>query len=159
MDIIYNKIEEKLPELPLMIIVHLESYTGPQCFDDEARKNWLPIIASESYSQCLNAKRSQYPLKLAYAMTVHKSQGETLTKGVIDFGSVERCLGSSYVQITRFKRFTDFLLIPFAYDRITERITSLSMLKERKVEENRLKNLSNETIKKYSNLLPQPFLN
>ena len=75
-------------------------------------------------------------MKLAYAMTVHKSQGETLTKGVIDFGSVERCLGSSYVQITRFKRFTDFLLIPFAYDRITERITSLSMLKERKVEEN-----------------------
>ena len=85
-------------------------------------------------------------------MTVHKSQGETLDKGVIDFGSSENCLGSSYVQITRFKKFTDFLLVPFSFDRITIKIKNSKMLERRLEEERRLKMFSVKTIEKYGNI-------
>ena len=115
----------------------MEAYSGPACFEGDDRKNWVPISVFSSFSPQVNATRTQYPIKLAYAMTVHKSQGETLNEGVIDFGSSERCLGSSYVQITRFKKFKDFLLVPFAFDRITDKIKNLPMLKERTEEEER----------------------
>jgi len=59
---------------------------------------------------------------LAYAITVHKSQGESLDKGVIAFGATEKSLGSSYVQITRFKKFDQFCILPFSFDRISSKI-------------------------------------
>ena len=44
---------------------------------------------------------TQYPLKLAYAMTIHKSQGKTIPKLVIDFGSGTFAHGQAYTAISR----------------------------------------------------------
>ena len=118
-DIIYKSLGDELPDLPLLIILRLNSYTGPQCFSDQELHNCLPIDTTAAYSNKHHATRTQFPIRLAYAMTVHKSQGETMKKGIVDLGFSERNLGSSYVQITRFKKFTEFLLIPFSFDRIT----------------------------------------
>jgi ATP-dependent exoDNAse (exonuclease V) alpha subunit len=40
-----------------------------------------------AYSQTLNANRYQIPARLAYALTIHKSQGQTIERCVIDLGS------------------------------------------------------------------------
>ena len=54
--------------------------------------------------------RTQYPLRLAYALTITRSQGQTLEQAVIDLGPNERTLGLAFVALSRLKNFTDFLI-------------------------------------------------
>ena len=66
------------------------------------RKNFKENFGNIEY------QRTNFPLSLAYAMTAHKCQGETLEEVIIDFGpDLERkiknyiCPGSFYVALTR----------------------------------------------------------
>lgn len=43
----------------------------------------------------------QFPLKLAWGITVHKSQGQTLQTAVIDFDQQSRTHGKTYVALSR----------------------------------------------------------
>jgi len=47
--------------------------------------------------------RLQIPLTLAWAITIHKSQGLTLPKVWIDIGKSEKTPGVSYVALSRNK--------------------------------------------------------
>ena len=57
-----------------------------------------------------------YSLRIAYALTIHKSQGQTLDKVVIDLGKNERSLGLTFVALSRGKNVNDFLIQPFTLD-------------------------------------------
>ena len=66
------------------------------------RKNFKENFGNIEY------QRTNFPLSLAYAMTAHKCQGETLDEVIIDFGpDLEKkiknyiCPGSFYVAVTR----------------------------------------------------------
>ena len=84
--------------------------------------------------------RSQYPIRLAYALTIHKSQGQTLDKVVVDLGKNERSLGLAFVALSRVKNYTDFIIQPFPLDRLTK-IKNSTSLKPRVNEEHRIKKL------------------
>jgi len=140
--------------LPHTIIIHFNNYTGPQFFkDDPNRFNWIPINPFTANHYQTNSTRIQMPVKLGYAITVHKSQGQTLDKGVIDFTDIERNLGSSYVQITRFKNIKSFLIIPFSYSRISKQILNSKALPPRMEEEKRLQSLIDQTLSNYKYIL------
>lgn len=89
------------------------------------------------------------PLKLAWALTIHNSQGLTLPKAWIDIGKSERTAGVSYVAISRVKTLTSCVIEPMTYERITS-LKSSANLHFRLQEENRLSNLAQATSNAYA---------
>ena len=51
----------------------------------------------------------QFPLRLAWAVTAHKAQGQTLEKVSIDIGSSAFAHGAFYVAMPRVRRLEDVL--------------------------------------------------
>ena len=49
---------------------------------------------------------------------MHKSQGQTLDKAVIDLGPKEACTGLTFVCLCRAKRLVDLMVEPMSFDRI-----------------------------------------
>ena len=80
-------------------------------------------------------------------------QGDTLDLGVICLGKGEKSLGQTFVQISRFKKLTHFLVEPFPFDRL-QKIAKSTSLPPRMLEENKLKIKISNTLIKYAHLLP-----
>jgi ATP-dependent exoDNAse (exonuclease V) alpha subunit len=51
----------------------------------------------------IQATFEQFPLRLAWAVTIHKSQGQTLERAVLDFGRGAFADGQAYVAFSRIK--------------------------------------------------------
>ena len=131
-------LRDKPPALPVAVMVRFDHYTGPTVHDGTVpitpiRRNW-----SSSGGQC---SRLQLPLKLAWAVTIHKSQGLTLDKVVIDVGKKEFSCGLSFVACSRVRKLKDILFVPpFPFQRLTS-IARSRRLQERKEEDQRLLSL------------------
>ena len=69
--------------------------------------------------------RKQFPLSLAYTVTIHKSQGLTLPLAVIDIGSKEFSSGLTYVALSRVKNLND---IKFSFFTIKADLPKLQIL-------------------------------
>ena len=128
-DIIY-KPDTRPGTLPAVVLVKFDNYTGPSCLESEERV--VPICSrkSEWFVRGMQKSRTQLPLNLAWAMTIHKSQGSTLDKAVIDVGKSEKCSGLAYVALSRVKTSKGIALVSYPMDRFTTKIrTSLMGLR------------------------------
>jgi exonuclease III len=100
-------------------------------FDLRGKNGAVPIQkmkATFKHRGSVRIQRSQFPLVLAYAITSHKSQGQTLKKVIVDFSGNRRSdAGSFYVAVTRVKKLTDLYLRQFDAGLIK---TSLAVSKE-----------------------------
>lgn len=59
----------------------------------------------------------QFPLRLAYAITIHKSQGMTLENVVVDCNRIFE-QGPTYVALSRVKKLQGLYLKGFSLDKI-----------------------------------------
>ena len=82
------------------------------------------------------------PLKPSFAITIHKSQGQTLKNIIIDLGETERSIGLTYTALSRTTHLNN---IAFEEMPLLKRFTSIfrtERFKNRKKEEERLSTLS-----------------
>jgi len=135
-DILFE--EHGPPSLPVAVLVEFEAYKGPTITTLEGNKV-VPIVPIKRSWEGKNGpcSRLQVPICLAWAITVHKSQGLTLEKAKIDIGSKEFAAGLSFVALSRVRSLNDMCLKQFSFERL-ERIKNCRRLQERKEEENRL---------------------
>ena len=112
-------------------------YTGPQT------PGWLgidpswvpitPITASWEDRLGQSLSQTQIPLTLAWAITIHKSQGLTLAKVVIDLGEKGFSPGLSFVAISRVKSFEGLAFrthFPWSHIQRAEETPTTKLLRE-----------------------------
>jgi hypothetical protein len=137
---------KKAPDLPYSIIIQFNDYIGPPFFSSIGCKQyesppdimdkWVPILASEfkwgkSVNDDPNHSRKQFPICLAWALTVWKSQGMTI-KGLVKFllGENEKEHGLTYVAMSRVLECAQIDIGPgCSLERLTTKISSGSRLK------------------------------
>jgi ATP-dependent DNA helicase PIF1 len=147
-EIIY-KYNQHPPSLPISVLVEFDKYSGPPFIENHP--TWVPIPpVTFEWSDTRRHSRRQLPLRLSYAMTIHKSQGQTLNKAVIDIGAKERTAGLTFIALSRLRQLNHAIIQPMTY----ERLNSISKSKQtisRIKEEDHLKKLFEKTVHYHKN--------
>ena len=73
-------------------------------------------------------QRKQFPLILAFAVTIHKCQGLSLDCAVMDLSKQVFCAGMAYVALSRVKEMQNLHLIAFDVEAIKVSVKSLEEL-------------------------------
>ena len=102
----------KPPELPLFVVVDFLHYKGPPW--DPSNPKFVPIPPIKRGS------RTQISLHMAWALTIHKSQGMTLDKATIDIGNIDR-QGLTFTAVSRVRSLNDLCISPaFSFSRYSQ---------------------------------------
>jgi ATP-dependent DNA helicase PIF1 len=128
------------PALPAAVICTFPGYTGPSFLDNHPHSFPITPIQRTWSSGATYFSRTGLPLSLAWALTIHKSQGLTLDRAFIDIGRCEKSAGLSFVAMSRVRKINDLMLAPFPMDRLTCLSRNIN-IRQRKEEEQRLANL------------------
>ena len=133
-----------VPNLPVAVLVHFPNYSGPAFLTTCSKCIPVPPRLFEWVADGKHMSRQQVPLRLRYAMTIHKSQGQTLTKAVVDLGKAEKVAGTS-----RVRPIYDIVFEPMTFDRL-KAIGRNKNLQKRLEAEQRLAALADKTVQKHS---------
>lgn len=122
------------PDLPVAVMVHFDHYIGPTLHDGTVP---IPPIRQTWSASGSQHSRLQLPLKLAWAVTIHKSQGLTLDKVVIDIGQRDFSSGLTFVACSHVFATYKTYSSTFPYQRLAN-LSNSRRLVERKQEDLRL---------------------
>jgi ATP-dependent DNA helicase PIF1 len=94
------------------VLVHFPDYRGPTEFFSDDNRPLVPItpITGRTAKNDATLERTQLPFKLAWAITIHKSQSLSLDKLIIGLGKREFSAGLSYVALSRAVAYTGIAL-------------------------------------------------
>ena len=128
--ILYNK-GCRPTQLPHSIIVQFDEYTGDSILPGIERcVAIVPRTASWSKGG-QELSRQQFPLRLAWAITIHKSQGQTLNKVVINFGDKTfSAKGLEFVAVSRVKKISDLIIHVISWERF-QKINNIDKKRDR----------------------------
>ena len=116
----------KPPELPSFVVVDFLHYKGPPW--DPSNPKFVPIPPITRVSQ------TQIPLRMAWALTIHKSQGMTLDKATIDIGNIDR-QGLTFTAVSRVRSLNDLCISPaFSFSRYSRMKENHFIIRRKKEE-------------------------
>lgn len=121
------EVNKEDPDQPLCLLVAVlrASYNGPFVAAGHVRGQEVLIVPvyrsrREWFKSGAIRYREQFPVRLAYAITIHKAQGMTVPKVVVDLDAGVKNLALFYVAVSRVKRLEDIMFeTPFDLDRVT----------------------------------------
>ena len=137
--------------LPYCVWVEMEDYCGPSFFaDGTGKEKWFPIYPRthmELHKPSRQAdwreeEQTMIPLRLAWAWTIHKAQGQTIKqKFVLNLGIKEQDHGVTYVAISRATRLGDIGIVGgVTVSRITTHLSNNAKVIARKADDVRNNN-------------------
>jgi hypothetical protein len=117
------------PSLPTAIILEFLDYSGPPYFTGIGQDKWVPIYPETSKWGGAGDEdhfRIQFPICLAWALTVWKSQGMTIPGHVaVSLGDCEKEHGLTFVALSRSTDVNDVFLGPgCSLERLTAKISN-----------------------------------
>ncbi|XP_055343218.1 ATP-dependent DNA helicase PIF1-like [Paramacrobiotus metropolitanus] len=138
-DIVYAPGTTPEDSLPVAIMVEFDKYSGPT-----VGNNCIPIcsLTAQWTDRGRKHTRTQFPLSLAWALTIHKAQGITCEKAVINVGLREFASGLIYVGLSRVKSWSGLAIEPTFPFSLLSAIKSKKATVQRLKEEQRLKSLA-----------------
>jgi ATP-dependent exoDNAse (exonuclease V) alpha subunit len=122
-DVVWNEGQDPIKDMPTAIMVEVDEYDGPKF----PGTNYIPIfpVARRFEYKKRDCSRTNFPLRLAYAITVHKAQGLTLKQVVLNLERKDHSPGLSYVAISRVKKLSSIMFeTPFDLSRFTTKVSS-----------------------------------
>ncbi|KAL8585501.1 hypothetical protein ACOMHN_064249 [Nucella lapillus] len=111
-DIVYAPNTKPL-ELPVAVIGIFDDYCGPLFLPDVPKSVPICPVQRTWISNKIHCSRTMLPIILGYALSIHKLQGSTLDKVILNAGLKEFALGLLFVGASRVKRFEDLTFEPF----------------------------------------------
>ena len=109
---------------------------------------YVPISAQ--YAEWMEGprplSRTQIPLRLSWAFTIYKSQGQTIRKAMIHLGNREQQSGATFVALSRLRRLEDGVVEQFPFEHL-EAMRRHRNLQARRREEARLQALAQITLR------------
>ena len=139
------------PELPNFVLIYFPEYKGPPFFTDVTTKEKLVPIAPVTrnwYDSKVEYQRTMIPLIPSYAITIHKSQGQTLDKIILDIGDKEYASGLTYTALSRAKKLENIAFDPLPLHIWIMNIFKSPRFKKRLKEEERLRKKKEERLLK-----------
>ncbi|OXV07665.1 hypothetical protein Egran_04570 [Elaphomyces granulatus] len=132
---------------PFALLVKFDNYTGPGFVCTENDEILVPIFMStrEFFQRNNPCLRTQFPVTLAYAITIHKAQGMTVPMAVFNITARDFTPGLTYVAISRVKTLDGVLFEePFDFDRFRRRPSDFVRMRLADVERRRSQHYQRE---------------
>lgn len=121
-DIVWDVGADPQQHMPKAILATFDGYQGPTYTHPDTLEQVLPISPVDGRWEdgVEEHSRRQFPINLAFAITVHKSQGMTLRQAVLDIIERDFTAGLSYVAFSRVKTLRGVLFTKaFDFERFT----------------------------------------
>ena len=107
--IIDNIIKPEDDRIAHIVMVNFLGYRGPSL--SPSRLNVVPV------TQIRTTNSNRFPLSLAWAITIHKSQGMTLDRITVDLGCNKFASGLTFVALSHMRTFGGLRVEPFDFSR------------------------------------------
>ena len=127
------------PALPAFVLVYFPQYTGPSFHPKEEKLVPIVKVTRNWYESKSELSRTMLPLIPSYAITIHKSQGQTLNKIILNLGDKEFASGLTYTAIIRVTKLENIAFdYPFPNLKRFTNIFKTKKFRQRLSEEKRL---------------------
>ena len=110
--IVYDE-DKAPPKLPAFLLVYFPQYTGPSFHPKEEKIVPIVPVLRKWYDSRVEHNRTMLPLIPSYAITIHKSQGQTLDKIILNLGVKEFASGLTYTAISCATKLENIAFHPF----------------------------------------------
>jgi ATP-dependent DNA helicase PIF1 len=105
-DVVWKEHADIKKDQPQALLIAVDGYNGPALYTQQDGRKVTPVfsILHEWEGASGSCLRRQFPVTLAFALTMHKSQGLTLNRVVLDIKDKDNTAGLTYVAVSRVKK-------------------------------------------------------